>query len=520
MQRPLTLVSLVAALLWADVGAVAAPLRVRARAVVTGHTLRSDTGLTLRGRLADDLDAPIAGALVHARIEGMEPRTVRTGSTGTFELKIASDDVSALAARHGDRLPWRLEFAGDPNFGSVLREGHLELRRTPTSTLLEVDKREMTLDDGPVTIDVTINGSGGPLANVPVHLRVARGPELVGDADERGRVAFLLRPSTVGAFGEVTIQARFAGDARFAPSQAVASLVVSRATRLTLRAGREGDTRSGRYRFSGRLTDERGALAGRTVGVVVSAGDDSASTERSQRSAVTDARGVFIVAVEAREFVGLAGESVEVQAVFQPSGMALEAARSDRALIPVPEPPGVPVSWYFACLAGAAGLVLFGVAFHLRFWLHLRQLWSRRRLRRHIAGAEADMVQPVVRTSTTERGRRDWIVGVAVDRDTGHAVDGVTVSLVGQEGAGFSAKTVEGRFALGPIPAGSWLLRLTGDGLMPREARLRLPHDGELDGMTVRIESVRGRVRDLFAGGVRRFAAHVRWGMHTPAEME
>jgi hypothetical protein len=519
VQRLLPLLTLAAALLVAEFSAIATPVRVRARTTIEGHVLRGPEGLLLRGRLVDDREMPVTGAPVHARIRGVEPQIVRTGTDGGFELAIALDDVETLARLHGDSLPWRLEFAGGPNFGAVARGGQIELKRTPTMTSVELNRRETTLDAGPVSIDVSVVAGTTRMARVPIHLRVDEGPELVGDTDGQGRVAFLLRPSTVGAVGRVSIHARFAGGAQFAPSQAETTLVISRTTRLTLRAGREGDTRSGRYRFSGRLVDENGPLVGKTVGIVVSAGDGARVFEQSQRSALTDARGVFLVAVEAREFLDFDGDSVEVQAVFQPALLELQPARSERAIIPVPEPPGVPMSWYFACLAAAAVLVLIAVLLHLRFWLHARRLWARRRLRRHVVGVPDGVVEPLVGPSDRVRGRRDWVVGIAVDQDSDEVLPGVEVSLSGDQALQVVADHT-GRFEFGPLPAGPWELRITGVGLVPRSARLRLPHGGELDGMNVRIESVRGRVRDIFARGVEPFATGLRWGIDTPSEME
>lgn len=511
---------LIAALTYADVSAIAAPVRVRARTALTGHVLRSPQGLSLRGRLTDDQEAPVSGAPVHAHIKGLEPRVVRTGEDGTFELTISAGDISSLADVHGDSLPWRLEFAGGPNFGSVIRTGDLDLKRTPTTLSARSDRTEVTLDDTPVTIEVSIRGGERTVASVPIHLRVADGPELVGDTDEQGRVAFLLRPDSVGAFGRVRIRARFPGNSDFAPSQSETSLLISRATRLTLRAGREGDTRDGRYRFSGRLVDERGPLPGSTVGIVVLSSDGSTVLERCQRTALTDDRGVFLVAVAAREFLGFDGDTVEVQAVFQPASPELQAARSERAVIPVPGPPGVPLSWYFACLAIAAGLVLLAIVVHLRLWLHLRHAWKQRRLRRHVVEVEDGVVQLMPVSPGRPRGRRDWVAGLAVDRDTGLPVKAANVELSCDGRAVDTDAAADGSFALGPLEAGIWTMRITGLGLVPREARLRLPHGGELDRMNVRLVSVRGRMRDVFTGGVRRQTTDVRWGHDTPSEME
>jgi hypothetical protein len=495
------------------------PVRVRARSDMEAHVLRSDQGLALRGRLADDAGLAIVGGPVHARIQGLEARVVRTGQDGGFELTISGSDATALAEVHGDRLTWALAFAGGPNFGPSEASGAIELRRMPTQLVVQLDRSETTLDEGPVTVEVAVKSGGKPVGSVPIHLRVGQGPELVGDADSQGRIAFLVRPSTIRRLGRVEVEARFAGDVTHSSASGKVTLIVARATRLTLRVGREGDSTSGRYRFSGRLSGEQGALAGRMVAIVCRSSDDGGGDAQTQRAVLTDTNGVFLVAIEAREFQMFGGEAVEAQAVFEPPELSLQVARSERALIPVPGLPRVPWSWYLACLVSAGGLVLFAVAIHRRFWEYLWRLRRRRRLRRHLPGealellSEGDTHLPFVTT------RPDWLAGVVVERESGRPLHDIVVTVRQGGEVHEVAGDREGRFALGPLAKGSWRLSVVGPGLLSVTAELLLPHAGELDRMTVRMESIRARVRDAFLGRLTPAKPGGGWGFETPATL-
>ena len=496
-----------------------APMRVRSRSVMESEVTRTAQGLALRGLITDDRGGPVSGAPIHARIHGLESRVVRSSEEGAFELQIAKEDVIALAELHGEELPWTLEFAGAPNFGPVQRQGVLDLERAPTQLSLALDRGESSLDEGPVEVMVQVKREGHGLAHVPVVLRVADGPELVGESDAKGRVAFLVKPASVTRFGRVMVEARFPGDMRHASASATAPLLLTRATRLTLRVGREGDVDTGRYRFSGRLTSEDGALPGRTV-AIVARGSDGQGGARTQRATLTRGDGVFLVAIEAREFIGFAGEEVEVQAIFEPPELSLQAARSERALLPVPTLPGVPLSWYMGCLAAAGGLGLLALALHLRLWRQLRWRWRRRRLHRSLSGGAMDLVDESRVLLNSRRGREDWLSGVLVERESGRPLAGLMVS-VAQADNEFAVRSDEaGVFELGPLQPGAWELSVRGPSTLPLSVPLQLPHGGELDAMRVRLETLRARARDIFLSEVELQAgAKSAWGYVTPADM-
>ncbi len=503
--------------------ALAVPLRVRAQSRVSVRVTRRPDGLVLRGRLADDRDRGLEGEDVHASVAGLADRTVRTGDDGQFELLITARDVTALAATRGDRVDWTLTYAGTATYGPATGGGVLDLRREPAWVALEIDPAVTTLDTDTISIRVGLEAASGPVGRVALQLAVADGPELVGDTDLDGQVVFLLRPDALERAGRFTVRAAWAGDHRFAPADAVATLRVLRPTRLTLRVGREGDLRTGRYRFSGRLSDDAGAVAGATVALVARRVDgvDDDGGVRSETLAITDDEGVYLVAIDARRFARGPAGTLDLHAVYQPTDGVHGGSTSRAARIPLPGPPGVPLSWYLAAVAASLGLVLLALAIRLRFWRELLAMARRWRHRPRSRPAEETSPTLVIEPATGADLRVDWVAGRVVDAHTGRGVVGVRLALTpeGDEldpDDGLTAAA--GRFAIGPLTPGTWRLTLTRAGYMPRHTGLCVPHDGALDGATLALVSARGRVRDVFGRALGRLQVPFRWGVDTPTE--
>lgn len=502
--------------------AAAVPLRIRARSAIQVHVERSADGLVLRGALTDDTDEPLARESVLAAVEGLEPRTVRTGPAGEFELFIIERDALALAARVGDQIPWTVRYEGGASYGPAAADGLLHLEHDPTRIALELDPPGASIDGEAIAIRVLIEGPAGPVDRAEIRVAVADGPELIGETDHAGRVTFLLRPDDLVRAGMFRISARYVGDLRFAPSEAHATLRVLRGTRITLRVGREGDLHTGRYRFSGRVIDDRGPLAGVTVAIIARDLDGEARSRdgdaRSQTLAVTDDDGVYIVAVEAREMIGRAGGVIEARAAFQPTEDRHSPAVSRAARIPVPGPPGVPLGWYVASIAASVGLVLLALAVRLRFWQEIARAWAAWRLSRRRRAHALEEAPVVVQLAVGDDLRTDWIAGRIVDAHTGRGVRGARCVLTGSGDPVIAGCDPHGRFAVGPLPGGIWRLELQGPEHMPRQMALTMPHDGSLDGATLALISVRGRVRDVYSRALSEYEVEVVWGRDTPAE--
>lgn len=495
----------------------ARPLRVRGHSTLTLRVERAAEGLTLRGVLAGDDDSALAGQAVHVSVEGLAGRTFLTDGAGEFELLVGASDARHLAETLGEQVAVTLTYEGDGAWGPADEVAALDLRREPTWVELEVDPARVGLDDAQVAIRAVVASASGPVGQAAVRLRVGDGPELVGDSDDQGRVTFLVRPDAIDRVGTLEIGAVYPGDHRFAASEARASLRVLRPARVTLRVGREGDDRSGRYRFSGRVSDDRGGIPNATVAIVV---DADGASPASETVAVSDADGVYLVALDVRELASRVHGVVEVTARYLPTDGLRSAAESRPARIPVPSPPGVPLRWYALALALAATNLLLVSSVRQR----LRDGWAAltERFRRPEIGAPELAGDPplvVARGRGSDR-RTDCVAGTLVDAHSGRRVLGASLSAHPADGGTIARADVTlSAFTLGPLPPGVWRLVLAAPGYMERETPLRVPHDGSFDGATLAMVSVRGRVRDIFVGAMAGLNRAVRWGRDTPMEV-
>ncbi|MCB9728965.1 MAG: DUF4129 domain-containing protein [Deltaproteobacteria bacterium] len=508
------LVGALACLALAD--ADAAPLRVRGHSALELRVERAPQGLYLRARLTGDEGAPLADQAVQVSVEGLAGRTFLTDAEGRFELLIAATDARNLAETLGERLAVELSYEGDATWGPAQQTEALELRREPTWVELELDPPRAGLQDAQVAVRAAIQSADGPVGEAPIRLQVGDGPELTGDSDASGQVTFLVRPASLDRAGAFTVRAAYGGDHRYAPSEAASVLRVMRPTRLTLRVGREGDERSGRYRFSGRLSDDRGGVPDATVAIVAGVAGQQAASETV---AVTDADGVYLAAVDVRELASRVQGVVEVRARYLPTDGLRSPAESPAARIPVPPPPGVPLGWYALALTlAAANLLLVGaVRQRLLAWLSgLRERWRAAPESGPVLGAEPALVVAPARGADL---RKDWLAGSVVDAHHGRTLVRAAILLRREDdGSELRAAPQHGRFAMGPLPPGAWRLMLSAPGYLERETPLQIPHDGSFDGATLALVSVRGRVRDLFVAGMARLGHRVRWGIETPAE--
>ncbi len=508
--------------------ALAVPITVRARTSLEVRASREPTGVALRGHLRDDRGRPVGAETVHVALTGFEVRAVRTFADGAFELTVRDDDLAAVEARHGARLAYAVRFEGDPDHGPASASGHVDLRRHTTWLDLTVDPAAVSIDADRLMVHIALHAESGPVAAAPVRVQVADGPELLGETDAQGLARFLIRPALLGAAGRYALRARFTGDHRFAPAEAATSFRVQLPTRLTLRVGREGDAATGRYRFSGRLIDGDGPLAGATVAILAGpvtadpGADDAPDAPRPWLVTTTDADGIYLAAVDARALFDAIDGALEVRAVFRPSDTLHVPAVSRPIVIPVPPPPGIPARWYLAGLLWVVGALAAAHVVRNRSWRALRLRWRFRRRRRPGADPVPALVDPpfvLGAASPADSARLDVVAGRVLDAHTQAPVPGLSVRLVGGDGQLLAGTTdAFGRFELGPAPPGSWRLDVTGADYLPRHLVTGLPHTGALDGATFAVVAIRRRVRDLYARALARAAGRLRWGHDTPAE--
>ena len=522
----------VSALLASIPAARAVPIGVRAKTRVELEHRRNPTGLLLVGRLLDDVGEPIATERVQLELPGLAPVTRLTDDAGRFEIPLSAREVRRLQS-DGELVTWTVRFDGNARLGDTAQSGALDLskRATRMSVTLPGGGPEIVLGDRPIEIRVALadvsEGDERPVAQAAVTLEVGSGSELVGATGTSGAATFVVRPdSLVG--GRYQVVARFAGDTLHAAAFAQTRLTALLPTRLTLRVVREGDERYGRYRMSGRLSDQRSPLAGQVVAVVATRG----SERIFELVAPTDADGVFVSAIPASELQALRESQgggperarLELRARFLPTGGWHAPSVSAPVALDLPPPLGVPLRWYLAGLGLVVSFVALARA--IRAGALGRALaWVKRRLEarpgRPALPPPEDEVPPFVTALSApgapHRSRTsDVLSGVIVDAHTRAPLEGRVVVRSGEVEE--VALAAAGRFSTGPLTHGAWSVIVEAPGHLPRELALEIPHDGAYDGAEWALLAVHRTVREIFSDSLRGLGAPLAWGFATPRE--
>ena len=508
----------------------ALPLGIRAKTRITLEHRKAGDALELRGRIVDDRGEPVAHQAVTLDIAGAPsalPTSRQSDADGRFAFTLDARALDAIADAHGTRVPWTIRYDGDRRFGSIATNGVIDLSKTGTRLALTLSRNRLARGERAVEATVVLQTNEAaprPVGPIDVRLAVGDGAELTGRTGANGRATFVIESQVLTRAGRYRIAARFLGDRRFAASLAEGEIEVLLPTRLTLRVAREGDLKRGRFRFSGRLADEDGPVAGAVVavrGVLAPPPTPSAFSTL----AVTDADGVWVAALPTQVLQDLDRPSVEVTAHYAPSDGVHEPARSLPVLLEIPPVPGVPLSWYAAAFGVALGAAGLGRLLRADTRARAARLWAwlRARLTRTPKAApgapEADPSFVTTMGAAGQRARRtDVIAGRVVDAHGRHAVPYARVRVGALEAVADPA----GHFTLGtptaPLPAGQSRLSVDAPGYLPRDVALSLPHRGEYDGIELAVVAVRRRVREVFAEALLRFQAHLRWGHDTPRE--
>lgn len=511
--------------------APAHPLTVRAHTRVTLNLDRRPDGVVVRGRLVDDQGLPVPLEEVQLDVAGYPTQTRITDGDGGFEVPIDGRDLSLLEVSRGQRLPWTLRYHGDRVYGEAREDGVLDLRRVPTRIILTVAPEVVTLDQSEIRVHVDLYANSVPIPDAEVRVRVGDGTELVGKSGTVGRSTFLIRAGLLGSPGRYAVRARFLGDHLYAPAEADTALRVFLPARVTLRVGREGDVHLGRYRFSGRLADAGGPLAGATVAILATPTDTPDAPPLIQTLATTHADGIYLAAIAADTlFAELAPardgqpREIDVRAVFSPADGRHQGAISHPVRIRVPPPPGVPTRWYLVGLAIIFGFLLLAQAVRHRvfatLWERLRAVRPERLRVLPDVDAEEDDPPFVVAPPRGRSPRTDHVAGTVVDAHNNATLGGAVVVLdPAAEGTAWRSRAGrDGRFDLGPLPPGRYRLHIEAPDYIGREVDLTLPHDGSLDGSSFALVAIRRRVRDTYVRAVTRFGSDLAWGVDTPRE--
>lgn len=535
LPRSLALLLCVATLAPLSPSAGAIPLTIRARTQLDVRAQRRSDGLHLMGTLRDDQGQPVASELLHVTIQGASPQPVTTNGEGAFDVVVRPSDLRDLERIHGTSLTWSASYTGDKTHGAIQREGRVDLSRESTWLQLRIAPERVSLDADNVAVDCELGSDAGPVAAQPIRIRIGDGPELVGETDGTGRARFLLRPASLGRAGRFEVKARYLGDHIFAPAEALGTMRVLLPTRVTLRVGREGDAATGRYRFSGRLIDARGAIDDATIAILVRQQGEVGETELPRRLTTTDSGGIYLTAIDARSLFEDTSGGLEIRAAYRPTDDVHLASVSRPIPVPVPPPPGVPTRWYLAGLLWVLAILALAHVIRNRLWRAVFDKLKPRRAQVLTTPPEppGDVVDPpfVIQPGGESAQRRpDWVSGKVVDAHSSSGVQGVAVIVIspsqevpigdGRVGSHVTRAITDdkGDFALGPLPEGSWELRMLEPDYLPRALQLNLPHRGDLDGATFALVATRRRIRDIYVNALARHASQMRWGWDTPLE--
>lgn len=533
----------------------AAPIGIRARTRVSVSYRVDAKGLVVSGRLVDDVDAPVAKEEVAFELASMPVVIARTDEDGRFEARFARQDLVAAQSAFGPLLPWTFTFDGNSQLGAVREQGALDFSKRPTRLVIALPSGPIALGERAVEAVVTLVEVDGPrtvaVPDAEIAVEVGTGSELVGATGRAGTATFVVRPGSLASAGRYGVVARFKGDLERAPSRAEGTIEVVLPSRITLRVVREGDELSGRYRFSGRLSDELGPIGDAVVNVVGTVDSAKADAPGFERAVATRPDGLFVTAISAEEMASIRVQAearagpelggavrLEVSASFVPADGVHAGTSSHPVALEIPPPPGIPLRWYAVALGLVLALVLTSRGLRSgRLQRASRAAWARvvgacratlrwlaglgrRRRDGAVASSPASAPGLVALASGRDARRVDHLSGVIVDQDTRAPIAARLRARRGPDAAPQRElqASEEGRFELGPLAPGAWIVEVASPGYLPREVVLEVPHAGELDGVVLGLVEIRRTVREVFQETVQALGAANVWGYDTPRE--
>lgn len=471
-------------------------VRVLAEARIGLQADRSGGGLVLRGVLRDELGGELPGRPLELRldVDGEVARTVRlmTDARGTYRHAV-----------DGDLAPTAVEvlFRGDPwhdarRVRRSLRAGleDVRLRFVADEEAGTGEGSRIDLDGPPLRVSIAAGADGGA-ADLPVVLENERGERLAeGVTDDSGRLALDVPASRLGPPGPGRLVARSREHDGRAAATSEQPILRVRRTLLRVTDAPERASAGRPVTVAGRLSFAAGGgepVAHVPVGVYVDGSHVG--------TALTDEEGAFRVRAPLPD--GPPGDR-HVVARFEGPGAGLEPSES--AAVGVSWSRGPDGRW-----AGGAALLL-GVAVA---FLGLRR-------RRAAAGTPA-VAPPGVRLAPRRLRPRHAVGGRVLTADGGVPLAGARVRV--DDGAGDRrALPVEedGRFASGPLGAGTWTLTVDAPDHGAHVTSVTVPHRGEWSDVEVRLEGLRA----VALGHFRRAVAPVlptsrRWEVETNREI-
>jgi hypothetical protein len=479
---------------------------------------RAADGVVVAGDLRDrDLLSGIPNRRVWISVEHggvVWTRWTRTDRHGAFRVRMPRAAASMqLAVRFGGDASYAAQ-APAPQVVDISR-GTLDLQLS-----LE---RELDAAAAQQAIPVRTQQAGRPVS-VQLFFYTESG-KLLGrvQTSRQGRGTLRFPTARLRRPGPVTISGVFPGDAALNPLVRRYETVLVAPVELSLAAHQRQVSADGVVELAGRIRDPLGPVAGATVEI--------RAMGRHGASARSDAGGQFRARLRASDFP--AG-SLDLVARFTPQVVWRRAARSLPVEVEVLAPRPVPPELYL--LPWVATLLALAVLAALRFWPLLLGLWRLAWGRRPKPRGEAEPDRPLRsgvrlarRTLRSMMSQALDINGEVWDAVETRLLPGARVTLqpiepldhVDQPGTVLSLTTDgQGRFASGPLAAGSHQVTVSVAGYVSERFGVQVPHRGTYHGVRVDLVPVRIRLLEIYKqAALPLLPDEGLWGCWTPREL-
>jgi len=413
------------------------------------------------------------------------------------ETTSSSGKAQVFIPHRSGEYSLRLDFAGDP----------LYVRAKPEARTVDLSKEALNLSiASPPRVDIAgrafvVSVSArhhAPIPSIRIALKFVRAGQvertLQGVTGDDGTARFEIPPKSLGAPGELQLVARSTASKRYNAARTAQRLTLFSRVFVTLKVSETTARLGSRVTISGTVKDARGPVP---RGIVRILGN-------GQRLLITWTRssGRFERTLELRR-MGLG--KLRLKAQFVPRTAWRQAGTSPTVVLKVEPAKPIPLAYY---LVPAALTVLFLLGVLLvrkRPWRALRQrLQDRQESRRpETGGIELGRKRSFRSLFAVDHLS---VSGTVYDMQRSEPLTDATVYLrsasPGREDA--TAKTdAQGAFEVKDLEPGTYNLVATAPGWIPQSLMVELPHRGELHGLTIRLQSVRVRVMQIYATVIR-----------------